>query len=195
MRIGIFGGSFNPPHLRHKEIIEYLLKNNYVDKLIVVPTGKLYEYKNNLIDNKYRYEMLQIISKSYKNVIVSDYEFKDEVVHSFDTLSHYSKLYPQDEICFICGTDNLSYMDKWYRGLELLRKYTIIAINRNHDNFEAMLNKYQGLYKKIIKCDLIESPISSTTIREKIANNEDTTGLLEPNVALYIKENSLYKNI
>lgn len=195
MRIGIFGGSFNPPHLRHQEMIEYLLKNNYVDKLIIVPTGKMYEYKNNLIDNKYRYEMLQIISKNYKNVIVSDYEFKDEVVHSFDTLSYYSKIYPDDEICFICGTDNLSYMDKWYRGLELLKKYTIIAINRNQDNFEAMLNKYQVLYKKIIKCDLIESSISSTTIREKIANNESTTGLLNPDVALYIKENGLYKSI
>ena len=59
----------------------------------------------------------------------------------------------------------------------------------------SSMDLFPYLYKKIIKCDLIESPISSTTIREKIANNEDTTGLLEPNVALYIKENSLYKNI
>ena len=60
MKIGIFGGSFNPIHKRHEEMALFLL-DGYVDKIIFVPTGSKYEYKNNLIDNKYRLDMIKLV--------------------------------------------------------------------------------------------------------------------------------------
>ena len=123
MRIGIFGGSFNPPHNMHEEIAQTLLDQNVVDTIIFVPTGMKYEYKNNLIENDYRLDMLRIIETHNPNFQVSDYECKDEPVYTYQTLDYFQELYPNDEIYFICGTDNLSYIDKWKRGDYLLENY------------------------------------------------------------------------
>ena len=63
MKIGIFGGSFNPPHKMHVNMAQQLINKHYVDKIIYVPTGSKYKYKNNLISDEYRYKMLDIICK------------------------------------------------------------------------------------------------------------------------------------
>ena len=64
MKIGIFGGSFNPPHNAHKKIALELIKKHYVDKVIFVPTGSKYEYKNNLLSNEIRLTMLELMCKN-----------------------------------------------------------------------------------------------------------------------------------
>ena len=91
MKIGVFGGSFNPIHKRHEEIAKFLL-NRYVDKIIFVPTGCKYEYKNNLIDNKYRLDMIKLVTDKNPNMIVSDYEIKDYVAYTSDTFDSPSNL-------------------------------------------------------------------------------------------------------
>ena len=82
MKIGIFGGSFNPPHIMHKKLVEELIKEGYVDKVIFVPTGMKYEYKNNLISNEDRYNMIQLLIKDNNSLEVSDYEFTEEVTYT-----------------------------------------------------------------------------------------------------------------
>ncbi len=64
MKIGIFGGSFNPPHNMHQKIALTLIKKGYVDKIIFVPTGAKYSYKNNLLEPKIRYEMLKLLCQN-----------------------------------------------------------------------------------------------------------------------------------
>ena len=73
MRVGIFGGTFNPPHKMHLNIALTLIKNNYVDKVIFVPTGNKYDRKdlNNELD---RFNMVNLMFKDYDNLEVSDYE-------------------------------------------------------------------------------------------------------------------------
>ena len=81
MRIGIFGGSFNPPHLMHLQIGLSLLGKKYVDKIIYVPTGSKYKYKNNLVADEHRYKMLELMIKNDVRFEVSDYElpkFQDQ---------------------------------------------------------------------------------------------------------------------
>ena len=88
MKIGIFGGSFNPPHKMHKEIAIELIKKHYVDKVIFVPTGSKYKYKNNLLSDKVRLEMLKLMCND-NNLEVSNYELKDDVVYTYETLNHF----------------------------------------------------------------------------------------------------------
>ena len=76
MKIGIFGGSFNPPHKMHKNIALNLIKNKYLDKVIYVPTGNKYN-KKDLIDAMDRYNMLKIMIEGYKNLELSNYEIKN----------------------------------------------------------------------------------------------------------------------
>ena len=194
MKIGIFGGSFNPIHNMHTDIALYLLSKHYVDKIIFVPTGIKYEYKNNLIANKYRYEMLEIVCQNNENLNVSDYEFKDYVVYTCETLKYFQDMYKTDEIYFICGTDNLSYIDEWKNGLNILKKYKILVINRHGNDIKKLLDKYKEYQNNIYVVPMKLSDISSTFIRNRIKNNEDVSTLLNKDVFEYIRHNNLYKD-
>lgn len=193
MKIGIFGGSFNPPHEIHIERGLELINKHYVDKIIYVPTGSKYKYKNNLLPNKIRLEMLRIIVNKYDNLEVSDYELNGEVVYTCETLAYFKNLYKHDKIYFICGTDNLSYMDKWKNGLDILNNYKILVIERNGDSISELLKKFKDYRDNIIVADVEPKDLSSTLIREKISNGEDVSDLLDKDVYKYIKGNGLYE--
>ena len=193
MKIGIFGGSFNPPHKMHKEIAIELIKKHYVDKVIFVPTGSKYKYKNNLLSDKVRLNMLELMCKDTNNLEVSDFELKDDVVYTYLTLNYFKNKYKDDEIYFICGTDNLSYIDKWKRGEYILSNNKILVIKRNTDNINALLDKYKDYKDNIIVTDIKENEISSTKIREMIYNNKRAEDYLDESVYSYIRENNLYR--
>lgn len=192
MKIGIFGGSFNPPHLMHLQIGLSLLEKKYVDKIIYVPTGSKYKYKNNLVSDEHRYKMLELMIKNDVRFEVSDYELKDYVVYTYDTLEYFKKMYPNDEIYFVCGADNLSYVDEWKNGLYLLRNYKFLVIKRYTDSIDKILDRYKKYSDNIIVTDMRMNALSSTEIREKIRNGESVEGLLDDNIIRYINENQLY---
>lgn len=191
MKIGIFGGSYNPPHNMHKRIALELL-NGYVDKIIFVPTGSKYKYKSNLISDRDRLNMLKIMTQDNEKLEVSDYELKDHVVYTCETLEYFSKLYPDDEIFFICGADNLSYIDEWKNGLDILEKYKILVIKRDGDDIDLILKRLDKYKENIIVSDIKPYDVSSTEIRDLIINNNDTGNLIDRCVFNYIRENKLY---
>ena len=193
MKIGVFGGSFNPSHKMHLNIGLELVNKQYVDKVIYVPTGSKYKYKNNLLPDKNRLEMLEILTNKYKNLSVDDYELKDEVVYTCETLAYFKELYPNDEIYFICGADNLSYIDKWKNGEDILNNYKIIAMKRKGEDIEELLKKFVAYQNNIIVADVEQQDISSTDIREKLKNNENVLDVLDKDVYEYIRKNKLYE--
>lgn len=193
MKIGVFGGSFNPPHKMHLNIGLELVNKQYVDKVIYVPTGSKYKYKNNLLPDKNRLEMLEILTKTQEYLDVNDYELKDEVVYTCETLAYFKELYPNDEIYFICGADNLSYIDKWKNGEKILNNYKIIAMKRKGEDIEELLKKFVDYQNNIIVADVEQQDISSTDIREKLKNNENVLDVLDKDVYEYIRKNKLYE--
>jgi len=106
MKIGIFGGSFNPPHNMHKNIALELIKKGYLDKVVYVPTGDSYK-KENLINFKDRLKMVELMTLNYDNLSVSDIGNNDKYAYTYQTLDYFQNIYKNDEIYFICGTDNL----------------------------------------------------------------------------------------
>ncbi|MGN1371976.1 MAG: nicotinate (nicotinamide) nucleotide adenylyltransferase [Candidatus Coprovivens sp.] len=193
MRIGIFGGSFNPPHKMHISICLDLINKHYVDKIVFVPTGSKYKYKNNLLPDINRLEMLQIIVNNNNNLDVSDYEMKSKVVYTYQTLNYFKKINPDDEIYFICGTDNLSYMDKWMNGEEILSNYKILVIKRKGEDINELLDKFKVYKDNIVLTDIEQRDISSTDIRNKIQNKDSVLDLIDKDVLDYIKRNKLYE--
>ena len=193
MKIGIFGGSFNPPHKMHKKIAIELIKKHYVDKVIFVPTGSKYKYKNNLLSDKVRLEMLELMCRDNNNLEVSDYELKEHVVYTYETLDYFKNKYKDDEIYFICGTDNLSYIDKWKKGEDILSNNKLLVIKRNTDDINILLEKYKDYKDNIIVTKIEENEISSTKIREMIYNNKRAEDYLDESVYSYIRENNLYR--
>ena len=142
MRIGIFGGSFNPPHKMHLRMAKELLNDDLLDKIIYVPTGSKDIYKNNLVSDQDRYNMLKIMIKNDERLEVSDFELQTRNIYTYETLEYFKGIYLDDEIYFILGTDNLAYVDKWKYGIELLENNNFIVIRRSTDDIEKILKKY-----------------------------------------------------
>lgn len=193
MKIGIFGGSFNPPHKMHLNIVEELLNEKILDKVIIVPTGLHYSYKNNLVSNEHRYNMLKLMTKHNNKIEISDFEFKDEEIHSFDTLEYYKNIYKNDTLYFVCGLDNISYVDKWYKGEYLLNNYKFLVITRDTNNLDEILSKYEKYKDNIIITNIKSNTISSSYIRDELKEkNYNLNDYLDQKVIDYIKENNLY---
>lgn len=178
MKIGIYGGAFNPPHLSHIKIVKELLKRKYLDKIIIVPVGNKYE-KEDLIDFQNRYNMLKLIFKN-KNIIISDFENQNKNIYTYQTLDYFQNKYPKDQIYFITGADNIKQINTWKNYDYILEKYNILAIPRNN---KCPKNK------KIIYTNIIVEPISSTNIRKNIKNQKQ---YLDKKIINYIKKNNLY---
>ena len=193
MRIGILGGSFNPPHKMHLNMGLELLNKNYVDKIIYVPTGSKYKYKNNLVADHHRFKMSEMMIKDNDKLDVSDYELKDEVVYTCDTLKYFEENYPNDEIYFVCGADNLSYVDEWKNGIYLLENYKFLVIKRYTDDIEEILKRFSKYKDNIIVSDVEPDSLSSTEIRNKIKSGEGVFELLDKEVYEYILDNKLYE--
>lgn len=196
MRIGIFGGSFNPPHKMHLKIAQELLNKEYIDKVIFVPTGSKYKYKNNLVQDKHRLKMLKIMTKNDKRLLVSNYEFKDKVVYTYETLAYFQDRYKKDELYFICGADNLSYIDEWKNGLEILKNYKILVIDRKSNDVNKILKRFSAYQKNIILTSVALCEISSTNIRALISSEQvdELVKLVDKNVLEYMIKKNLYRN-
>lgn len=193
MKIGIFGGSFNPPHNMHRDIALNLIEKGYLDKVIFVPTGDYYP-KSNLIQFKHRYQMLKLMVGSNPNIKVSDYEARGELTYTYQTLDYFQSIYPNDEIYFILGSDNLKSFNKWRNYEYILKKYKILVINRNSDDIKSVLSEYKDYQNNIISANIPLKEISSTEIRTQLKNNVDLENKLDKKVLNYIKQMNLYLN-
>ncbi len=192
MKIGIFGGSFNPPHKMHESIAAYLTDNNILDKVIFVPTGSKYKYKNNLESDKDRYNMVSLITGKHDNFETSDFELKSEVVYTYETLKHFKEEYTNADIYFICGLDNLSHIDSWKNAEYILNNFKILVIRRNTDDLEEVLNRLDKYKNNIIVVDMEENAVSSTMLRSDILS-DNASVYLDKDVLQYIKDNNLYR--
>jgi len=193
MKIGVFGGSFNPPHKMHERIVDYLIKNKYFDNVIFVPTGNRYQ-KKDLIDCKHRYEMLKIMCRKNDKFLVSDYELKNELKYTYETLDYFKNIFPDNQIYFILGADNLESIKTWKRSSYLLENYYFLVVDR--DNSKVKLEKIYKEYREHIEfVPIAQDIISSTIIRRYLKEKEfkSVSNELDNDVLKYIIKNNLYK--
>lgn len=188
MKIGIFGGSFNPPHKMHKRIALDLIKNGYVDKVIFVPTGNKYN-KKDLIDAKERLKMLKIMTQNNKKLLVSAYELKNTLTYTYQTLDYFKNLYPNAEIYFICGTDNLQEITTWRNYEYILDNYKLLVIKRNNDNAESIISSLN--HKNITIININAKDLSSTNIRKSL-KEVGYADDLDDEIMVYIRNRKLY---
>lgn len=192
MKIGIYGGSFNPPHKMHLQMAVKLIENNVLDKVIYVPTGTKYP-KPDLASNIDRYEMVKRMIKDYPNLEVSDYELKQELVYTYQTLTYFKEKYLGDEIYFILGSDLLRKITTWRNYTYILENFKILVTPRNGDTKEE-LSKLEIPHKEnIIITDILLESISSTKIREAISIRDDK--FLQKNLKSKIWEYIIEKNL
>lgn len=193
MKIGVYGGSFNPCHLMHKRLVTKLLEDNYFDRIVIIPTGNYYR-KSNLLKGEERINMLEIMFKDNPRVIISDYEFKNNLICTYRSLDYLQNLYKGDKLYFILGSDNLLNFHTWKRYEYILDSYNLLVIKRKNVNIDIEIEKYSA-YKGDLECiDLDLDGISSSDIRDALQkkNYEYAKTLLDNNVYEYIMKHGFY---
>lgn len=192
MKIGIFGGSYNPPHNMHRNIALDLIKRGYLDKVIYTPTGDSYN-KKDLINFKDRYKMVELMIENYDCLFISDIGNNEKYKYTYQTLDYFQNKYKDAELYFICGTDNLNEFDTWKEYKYVLENYKLLVIKRNNDDLDSILKKYKGFEQNIVITDVMPKILSSTNIRKNI-NKDDVKDHLDKKVYKYIVDKGLYKD-
>lgn len=188
MKIGVYIGSFNPFHLGHVKVIEYLKEQGFVDKIEVIPTGAYWD-KNNLIDIKHRINMIKIYES--KDVIVNDE--LNNIPYTYQILNLLKKKYPNDELILIIGDDNLPKFHLWKNYQEILNN-KVLVLKRDNVNIEDTISYKVSPKSFIIVSDFKKLDISSTMIRSYLQEERyyDALNYLGIYVLMYIIENNLY---
>ena len=201
-RIGIFGGSFNPIHLGHTALAAYICEQGLVDEvwLMVSPQNPLKQNRE-LLDEKERLHMARLAVAPYPMLKACDFEFTlPRPSYTYHTLQALRKAYPDHEFSLIIGEDNWQSFGRWYRGEDIARETPIIVYPRDaegelrikgKDSKARSPNSQQPIANSQQSPKLL--PYSSTEVRNHIAEGRDTSHMLHPDVAQYIREKHFYQ--
>lgn len=192
-RLGIFGGTFNPPHIGHTRLAEHFANEISLDRLLVIPTAQPpHKASPDLASGDDRMNMCTL---AFPDALISTIELaRGGKSYTFDTLTEVRAQYPGDELFFIVGSDMLLSFDKWYKHEEILDMVTLCAADRQEDSLlkkHGVPKFFEG--KRLIVSSLAPFEVSSTQIRELIRKGESTDGLLDPAVRAYIDNRGLYR--
>ena len=170
MRIGIFGGSFNPIHTGHIALAQAVQKQCGLDEvwLMVSPQNPLKRNDADLLDDQLRFEMAQRALEGVEGVKACDYEFHlPKPSYTWNTLQHLSKDYPDYTFILLIGGDNWAHFTRWRHWQDILWHHDVIVYPRD---------EYSGTI------DVPLLPVSSTEIRQKVRAGEDISGLVPDSV-------------
>lgn len=197
-KLAFFGGSFNPPNNMHLEIIKTAINELNLDKAYFVPVGNYYN-KINLIDEKLRYEMLELLCRKENNIEVLNIILNSQKkLTAIDTWKLISKKFKNSENYFIMGADNFYNITKWKKYKKLVKNFKIIIINREGYNINDIINNDKVLKNNkenfnIIHIKSQNSDYSSTKVRKMILEGENISNYINSDVNNYITNNKLYQ--
>ncbi len=201
MLIGVLGGSFNPIHMGHLILAEFIRYEFNLEKIVFVP-AKIPPHKidEKLVSAKHRYNMVKHAIEDNPHFEVSQIELNREgTSYTVDTLSQISESYPDKDFYFICGADSLMKFETWRNIAEIFRLSDIIIAGRSEvhaEEIEEQIKYFQGKYNSHIFCS--KSPfidISSTQIRDRIKKRLSIKYMVPDEVCKYIKLHGLYGEI
>ncbi|MBC8584373.1 nicotinate (nicotinamide) nucleotide adenylyltransferase [Youxingia wuxianensis] len=198
MKIGIFGGTFNPVHNGHINLARAYLKALSLDKLIVIPDNiPPHKPYTALVSGQDRYEMCRLAFLDIPLCQVSPMELnRSHKSYTVDTLEELHKIYHKDQLYFIMGGDMFLTLHRWYRPQRIFELAVMCAGAREQNQREALLayaEKIQamGATYKIVEIEPVV--ISSTQVRDAVSKGKDISALVPRSVAGYIKDHNLYQ--
>ena len=187
MKIALFGGTFDPPHIGHYQIINKCM--SICDKLIIVPS-KLSPYKNNspIASNEDRVNMLELMCSTIKgDIVVDHFELNSDKVPSYtiDTVNYIIEEHLPTKLFLVMGKDQCVNFQKWNSYKDIQNSVTIVCVNRPRTNGRLGI--------ECIFIDDINCAVSSTNIRSKVANGIKFIKQYIPfEVFNYIQDKELY---
>lgn len=198
MRLGIFGGTFDPIHIGHLVAAQVTLEEAELDRVLFVPAGvNPLKVGRESRTGEHRLNMVRAAIGDHPQFAVEDWELKQPgPSFTVNTLEYLQGKYPDAELYLIIGADNLHILPKWRAVDQIVKIATILAVTR--PGFELQTNAnlmFPELSKRVQYVEIPGLDISSTWIRERLVKNQSVEHLLAPPVIRYIKEQGLYGRI
>ena len=192
-KVGLFFGSFNPIHIGHLILANYILENSDMAELwFVVSPQNPFKDKKTLLNDHNRLDMVQLSVKNYPKMRASNVEFSlPKPSYTIDTLTYLKEKYPDHSFALIMGEDNLKGLPKWKNADKLIENHQIIVYPRI---FEG--ERQDNEYLKHENISMINAPIielSATEIRNMIKNGKNVRPMLPPEVYEYLDGSNFYK--
>jgi nicotinate-nucleotide adenylyltransferase len=184
MRIGIYGGTFNPVHHGHLILARQALEEFKLDRLVFVPAAESpFKIQNHSAPAGDRLAMLRLATAGEDRFSVDALEIeRGGISYSIDTVKMFRNRDPGAELFFLVGEDNADRLTEWHRFEELKKLVYFVVLSRSED-FQSP--EYPVVQRRI--------EISSTEIRNRVANQESITYLVPESVKHYIEQHQLYQ--
>lgn len=195
-KIGLFFGSFNPIHIGHLILANYILENSDMAELwFVVSPQNPFKDKKSLLKDHNRLDMVERAVKNYPEMRASNIEFSlPQPSYTIDTLTYLHEKYPDYSFALIMGEDNLENLNKWKNAETLVKNHQIIVYPRKFNDNTASESVVE--FKSHDNISLINAPIielSATEIRQMIKDGKNVRPMLPPEVFEYLDGSSFYK--
>lgn len=192
-KIGLFFGSFNPIHIGHLILANYILEHSDMDELwFVVSPQNPFKEKKSLLKDHNRLDMVQLAVKNYPNMRASNVEFSlPQPSYTIDALTYLHEKYPDYSFSLIMGEDNLAGLHKWKNAEALIKNHHIIVYPRIFEGEKKDSELLQHENISVIKAPVIE--LSATEIRDMIRTGKNVRPMLPPEVFEYLDGSSFYK--
>ena len=190
----LFGGTFNPLHIGHCEILAALENRPEIGEIWIMPT-RIPPHKvfDKVADDSVRIEMCRMAAKHYKKAQVSLIEFeRTGKSYTFDTVKLLKQKYPERDFVFVCGGDMLVTFDEWYRYSELMKMLPFYAFRRTDTDDTLFDSKKAQLEREGMRITVMNeriTAVSSTLIRKDV---NSAKALLPEYIYDYIKAGGIY---
>ena len=191
MKIGLFGGTFNPPHKTHVSIAVAAREQFALDKLIIMPCGDP-PHKSVDVD---KYTRMKLTHLAFDEIAdVSDYELnKDGKSYTVETLRHIKSLYPSSELYLVIGGDSLVNFGKWYCPKDIAKLATLVVADRGRKTSMATVRRIERDYgAKVERLNIKANAVNSTQIRLRYDFGMSNTDSVPNSVDEYIAQHGLY---
>ncbi len=196
MKIGLFGGAFNPVHNEHVNIVRAAVEKLGLDKIIIIPTFISPHKRGGIaVRGRERLEMCRLAFADIGCAEVSDCEIKrGGVSYSYVTCRKFKKQYEQDELFFIMGADMLGSFHTWREPSAILKCVTLaVCAREDGDALRPLIVKFaERFHVEVVTLDYVGKRISSTRVRTLAALGEDISDYVPSDVKKYIRSHGLY---
>ncbi len=190
MKVGLYFGTYNPIHIGHLAIANYMVEYAGLDQLwFVVSPQSPFKVKKNLLDDYQRLEMVNRAIEGEDRFRSSNIEFRlPRPSYTIDTLTYLKEEYPSNNFHLIMGSDNLVHLHKWKNAELILKDYQVIVYPRPGFKKEDFITQSNI---KLVDAPLME--VSSSFIRNAISEGKDIRHFIPLKTYEYLDEMNFYR--